>query len=567
MKLFNREKYESCSKLEILTSVKVDFATDVANLIINHAHENKYMKWWQSSLRCCYQVITRSGSNSSADNKFDLSACKTFLSGHQLEQNVEFIIVKCEGYLNIFKEYSTEIYANAHAIVREKESVKKRLSSSYDSSKISVLMMGIDSISRLNLIRSMPETYNHLESTGWYELRGYNKMADNTFPNLMAILTGYNTSTAYELCNPKAVGKLDGCNFVWKDFQKAGYATAFAEDEISINTFNYQKNGFVESPTDYYLRPFGIAAEKNIPVKLEHALILCLGHQHYADHVYQYMLDFATKFKNDSSFGLFWTNSFSHDELSMASKMDQRMKFYLDQLEQLGILETSIVIFFSDHGMRFGPIRNVFIGWLEERLPYFYIWLPKSFQLAYPEFAENLRINRDRLTSPYDVYVTLKHILKLPDDYTFDDAEFSAFSCPACQSLFTEVPIERSCSDAGVEKVWCTCTDFEETQLSDIVYKAVNYAIDVMNKELEIQPRCTKLKLKQISSARKSTRQRITDYLINFNVSPSDAQLEVTVRHANDSFSTIGSASRLNKYGNQSWCISDSELRKYCFCV
>lgn len=33
-------------------------------------------------------------------------------------------------------------------------------------------------------------------------------MDDNTFPNLMAILTGYNQTTSYQLCDPKHVGQL-----------------------------------------------------------------------------------------------------------------------------------------------------------------------------------------------------------------------------------------------------------------------------------------------------------------------------------------------------------------------
>lgn len=41
---------------------------------------------------------------------------------------------------------------------------------------LSVLMLGIDSISRLNLIRAMPHTAQHLFDTGWMELKGYNKV-------------------------------------------------------------------------------------------------------------------------------------------------------------------------------------------------------------------------------------------------------------------------------------------------------------------------------------------------------------------------------------------------------
>lgn len=45
-----------------------------------------------------------------------------------------------------------------------------------DNRPLSVLMLGIDSISRLNLIRAMPNVAQHLYDTGWFELKGYNKV-------------------------------------------------------------------------------------------------------------------------------------------------------------------------------------------------------------------------------------------------------------------------------------------------------------------------------------------------------------------------------------------------------
>lgn len=70
-------------------------------------------------------------------------------------------------------------------------------------------------------------------------------MGDNTFPNLMAVMTGLNQSDAYSVCEPTKPGKLDECPFVWHDFREAGYATSYAEDEVSISTFNYRKEGFL----------------------------------------------------------------------------------------------------------------------------------------------------------------------------------------------------------------------------------------------------------------------------------------------------------------------------------
>lgn len=49
--------------------------------------------------------------------------------------------------------------------------------------KPSVIMFGIDSMSRINLRRTMPKVYTFLTQSGWYEMQGYNKvssMPENT---------------------------------------------------------------------------------------------------------------------------------------------------------------------------------------------------------------------------------------------------------------------------------------------------------------------------------------------------------------------------------------------------
>lgn len=387
----------------------------------------------------------------------------------------------------------------------------------------------------------------------------------------MAIMTGYNNTLAYNKCAPTVVGKLDTCPFMWKSFRDAGYVTANAEDEASISTFNYQKVGFQQVPTDYYLRPYMLAAEKVLPIKKKHSLTFCLGYKHSTDHVYDYALDFATQYRNESFFGLFWTNTFSHNDISDPSSMDQKMKNYMVQLEERGILNDSMVVFFSDHGLRFGPVRHLITGWLEERLPFIFISLPPWFRDEHPEIVEALKINRNRLTNPYDLHMTLKHILELSGRVS---TQPPATSCANCQSLFKVMPWSRSCEETSIASHWCTCAAYKDISKNDSIgLQAVYFVIDYMNDELKKNKDgkfCAKILLDKISFVRMAdnAEQKYSDYMVMFRAKQSNGWFESTVRYFFESgnFEMTGSVSRLDMYGSQSKCMRNDHLKKYCYC-
>lgn len=213
-----------------------------------------------------------------------MKQCENFTGQVALPQQVDVVYVSCKA--NTTKaakvkvkakakqaKLSTKtVYENVHAIL-DPEKVRDRVEQNVNQSvgasprKLSVLILGIDSVSRLNFYRTMPKTEKYLRETGWIGLKGYNKIGDNTFPNLMAILTGQSSQQAYSRCKPTVAYKLDHCPFLWHNFRNAGYVTAYGEDETMLNTFNYLKVGFVEPPTDYYLRPYMLASERLLKVK------------------------------------------------------------------------------------------------------------------------------------------------------------------------------------------------------------------------------------------------------------------------------------------------------------
>lgn len=242
------------------------------------------------------------------------------------------------------------------------------------------------------------------------------------------------------------------------------------------------------------------------------------------------------------------------------------MRFYLEKLQDQGTLNDTIVIFLSDHGMRFGKIRQLFTGWLEDKLPLLFIWLPQNFKQKYPEFAENLRINQNRLVSPFDLHITLKHILKLSGS---SHQNLTADSCKNCQSLFYEIPQNRSCAEAGISDQWCACNSFEKIEISlSKVEKAVNFSINELNLKIAPYKICATFKLNKILKFYENFHQNIL--LLVFEVLPSFGVMEATIKCKNqecNEFEIIGEILRISRYGNEGSCMNDAILEKHCYCI
>jgi len=82
-------------------------------------------------------------------------------------------------------------------------------------------------------------------------------VGENTFPNAVSSLTGYSMQDLEKFCYNRN-RPVDYCPFIWKEFDRANYVTAFLEDVVKIATFNYFKLGFLNPPCDYYARPLNI---------------------------------------------------------------------------------------------------------------------------------------------------------------------------------------------------------------------------------------------------------------------------------------------------------------------
>nr|XP_017009104.2 uncharacterized protein LOC108065589 [Drosophila takahashii] len=576
MAIYHPEHFETCSNETALVTPIYDISRQRYVLMINETLASSIMNSNEGEYNCYYQEITREQEHDS----YDKVQRKYFTQYYEVPLHVQGLILACHRLGN----ESDILQSDAYTLIQYKPP-PEGLSLEPSKRKPSVLMFGIDSLSRINLRRTMPKVHSFLKRDGWFELQGYNKIGDNTFPNLLALLTGYNPDSALEnVCDWHEKNCLDRTPFIWQHFRNAGYLTAYAEDETGINTFNYFKPGFREQPTDFYLRPFQKAFESGMNTWKCHdcSMRYCIGRRITSSYAYDMARDFARRFVDERPiWGLFWSNSFSHDSFQMPSKMEDYVLQYLLDFQADGVFDQSIMIFLSDHGTRFGKLTSLKSGFLEERLPSMFIYLPPWFRDQYPEYASALQLNQNRLTSNYDLHNTLKHIIELGN--SIDDFKLTKSpDCPKCQSVFLPIDESRTCEDAGIPEHYCTCVPYK--RLKDGWAKRIApQVISRINEYLagrNLSGICSELTLKYIhKTAIKIDLDKnfhdevpfteVATYRTMFKVNQNTADFQATVLFNNITGSVevaVPTISRLDSYAKVSTCVDDKTDKMYCIC-
>ncbi|XP_071481443.1 uncharacterized protein [Diadema antillarum] len=453
---------------------------------------------------------------------------------------------------------------------------------------LNVIMLGMDSTSRMNAIRNIPKSLAYMEEElQAVFLNSYNIVGDATTGALIPILTGKFES---ELPNTERGGgaPVNVYPLVWKEFEQAGYVTMFAEDRPDLSLFNYRLTGFKEQPTDYYMRTFWreMDAYKNG---------YCLGPDPVHIVMFRYLQDFMTSYPDNLKFGLSFLTDPTHDDLNILSVMDQDLLTFMHSAKESGALNQTILVIFGDHGSRYETVRQTFQGKLEERLPFMAIVLPDIFRQRYPEAYRNLVTNADRLTTPFDIHATLRSVIDFSErDWTLSRRAFSLLS--------TEVPLGRNCREADIAAHWCACMGWNETRPDEheLVDGAARFAVDTINGiTSNAREKCSLLQLANIASkyrmAHNDQMLRFKEmqedtiklselhpdkeetwrtYQVTIETRPGGGVYESTVHVRRDvseqnwEYELSGEISRINKYGNQSDCIKKEypSLAKFCFC-
>lgn len=523
---------------------------------VNETTLLKQHKVYLNETDCYFYPITRKYSGRKPDDTFILGKEHAMIFGLPIDD--DFILLKCKKGNQTFARSVLALTPIKKTVEEKRENAEK---SNYENQdKLSVVIVGIDSVSKLNFLRYFSKTLHLLRhELSAIELNGFTKVADNTYPNLIPFLTGHHRNYYKPL--ERRFSFYDDVDFVWKKYGDIGYRTLFSEDAPNMGAFVLNRRGFKNPPTDYYSRPFSIAVES---LNMRHKSH-CIGPTLEMKVYFDYLRNFASTMGEKPIFTFTFIARLTHDVLKYAGYADKPAYDLIKDLDKIGIFNRSLFIFFSDHGIRFGDIRQTYIGKIEERMPFMFLVFPDWFLKKHVMFSKNLHINSNRLTTPYDIHATLLHLLE-PKKRNF----FTLYG----QSLFTEISPERNCADANIAKHWCVCQSHKAISTEDVtVRKAAMAVIKHLNKLLASFSRvCATLKMDKILDARMSQpneeflEKAGKDYLITLLVIPSNAIFEATVQVKNRQLKVSDEVSRLNIYGDESNCVQDNIIKKYCYC-
>lgn len=162
-------EYYQCSGKEALTSVNYNTSLNKYEIAVQSEYSAQYVS--AGDIYCSFRGIVK---------------CKNYISDDCSDYSEPIRIVHGKAWIPLDYDHirsecfhnNNKIYDNVHSTVPDKRDVKKRLKDWRGKGKpVSVLFLGIDTMSRMNFIRTMPKTAKYVYGDGdWYQFNGYNKV-------------------------------------------------------------------------------------------------------------------------------------------------------------------------------------------------------------------------------------------------------------------------------------------------------------------------------------------------------------------------------------------------------
>lgn len=157
----------------------------------------------ESVPNCYYSKVLRV-SDSEIKFEDELKFCENSISCNKTFNDVVSIRIRCYDS----PEMKEALYEELIPIIPEINTNKTN-----NNNVPNILLLIMDSTSRLNFERHCPKTLELLKKKQFYRLYGYTRLGENTYPNMVPFYTGYFVDDLYI---ENVTESFDDWPFIWK---------------------------------------------------------------------------------------------------------------------------------------------------------------------------------------------------------------------------------------------------------------------------------------------------------------------------------------------------------------
>ena len=273
-----------------------------------------------------------------------------------------------------------------------------------------ILILYIDSLSRVNALRQLKKTIKFFERFMSYGGNFHKKYSSENFHSFQFFkyhsFRGY-TANNYPFLFYGQNLLINKKSFITKFLKKNGYITSEAIDWCGIDNIRACHSFTKVDMFDYF---FPLCDPNNDNYNSNR--IRCLYDEQNTKHLIEYTNQFWYKYRNNRKYSIILTNSAHEGTLTVVKYLDDMLSNFLNNLFNRNLLKNTIIFLVSDHGASMPSIyySSDFYR-IEEHLPILLIFVNDRKNTTYYEQYKNIYENQQNFITSYDFYNTLGNVI------------------------------------------------------------------------------------------------------------------------------------------------------------
>ena len=273
-----------------------------------------------------------------------------------------------------------------------------------------ILILYIDSVSRVNALRQLKKTTKFFEKFMSYKGESHNKYPSENFHSFQFFkyhsFNGYTTvNYPFLFYGQRRTDKNKIA--ITKFFKENGFITCAANDWcIRDNIRAYHRYSF----SDIYDHMLPLCDPNNENFNLN--TIRCLYGKNNYEYLLEYTNQFWRKYKDNRKYSIIIDNHGHEGTLTVVKYIDDLIFNFLNNLFNDNLLKDSTVFLLSDHGVGMPSIYFTTEFYkIEIHLPMLFVIVNDRKNITYEEQYKYIHENQQIFITPFDIYNSLGNII------------------------------------------------------------------------------------------------------------------------------------------------------------